>query len=189
MSSKPCDKTNPEHNCGRCRPKSAEFKNDRSRSTTKWWQSLSKDERRKFGEASSASWTTERREQLAKLNKQRYSDPKIRKIIFEKRRVIARQRPPTINSRGRRVIWDEDVGSRRLEHLVVVERFLGRKLGRGELVHHIDENKLNNNLQNLIVITRFEHAAIHSLMRGITVAKNYPRLMVQMKNLIDEVIL
>lgn len=34
-------------------------------------------------------------------------------------------------------------------------------------VHHIDENKLNNNLNNLLILTRSEHTSLHNT-RGLT---------------------
>jgi hypothetical protein len=38
-----------------------------------------------------------------------------------------------------------------LEHRFIVERFLNRKLTKEEIVHHIDGNKLNNNISNLFL--------------------------------------
>lgn len=46
-------------------------------------------------------------------------------------------------------------------HRVLMEQFLGRKLTQNEVVHHIDENKHNNSLENLVVMTRSEHASHH----------------------------
>ena len=48
------------------------------------------------------------------------------------------------------------------EHRLVMEQKLGRKLFHGEIVHHIDGNSLNNNPENLIVLTQSEHATSHS---------------------------
>lgn len=48
------------------------------------------------------------------------------------------------------------------EHRQVVEKFLGRKLRSDELVHHIDENPHNNDISNLQIVTRAEHARIHA---------------------------
>lgn len=45
-------------------------------------------------------------------------------------------------------------------HRVVAELMLGRPLARGEVVHHIDGNKRNNNPENLMV---FENQAAHAL--------------------------
>ena len=47
-------------------------------------------------------------------------------------------------------------------HQLQAEKKLGRKLRRGECVHHIDENKYNNDLDNLIVFkTIADHTAFH----------------------------
>jgi len=48
-----------------------------------------------------------------------------------------------------------------LEHRVVVERYLGRYLDRKELVHHIDENKKNNEIENLRVMSPTDHNNLH----------------------------
>ena len=47
------------------------------------------------------------------------------------------------------------------EHRVIMEQFLNRKLSLNELVHHKDGNKRNNNIENLEIITRGEHASLH----------------------------
>jgi hypothetical protein len=49
----------------------------------------------------------------------------------------------------------------RHEHRVVMEIHLGRRLGRSEIVHHIDGNQHNNAIENLQIVTRQEHARIH----------------------------
>lgn len=48
-------------------------------------------------------------------------------------------------------------------HVVIAEQHLGRRLRPNEVVHHIDEDKQNNNISNLQVMTRAEHARIHAL--------------------------
>ncbi len=48
------------------------------------------------------------------------------------------------------------------EHRVVMEQLLGRNLRSDEIVHHKDGNKKNNDLENLEVLSRAEHTAIHS---------------------------
>ena len=47
------------------------------------------------------------------------------------------------------------------EHIKVMEEFLGRKLNKNECVHHINENKLDNNIENLQLLTRGEHSSLH----------------------------
>ena len=52
----------------------------------------------------------------------------------------------------------------RLEHRVVAERMLGRKLKPGEVVHHIDGNRQNNTPENLMVFKNTsEHLKYHHL--------------------------
>lgn len=50
----------------------------------------------------------------------------------------------------------------RLLHILICEHKYGRKLQDGEHVHHIDKNKLNNNPNNLVILTASEHAKLHS---------------------------
>lgn len=45
------------------------------------------------------------------------------------------------------------------EHRQVVADFIGRQISKKEVIHHIDENKLNNNLDNLIL---FRHTNAHT---------------------------
>ena len=47
------------------------------------------------------------------------------------------------------------------EHRYLMEQFLERKLDKDEIVHHKDNNTLNNNMENLIILTRYEHAKLH----------------------------
>lgn len=51
----------------------------------------------------------------------------------------------------------------RHEHRVVAEQKIGRPLQRGEIVHHIDGNHLNNDPANLAVMTQAEHMREHGL--------------------------
>ena len=48
------------------------------------------------------------------------------------------------------------------EHILVMEKHLGRYLTEDEIVHHIDENKLNNDISNLRLMTKYEHKCYHS---------------------------
>ena len=51
----------------------------------------------------------------------------------------------------------------RHQHRIVAERILGRSLGAGEVVHHIDGNKHNNAPENLTVTTQALHMREHGL--------------------------
>jgi len=57
--------------------------------------------------------------------------------------------------------------NRMLVHRFLVEKNIGRHLKSEEVVHHIDGNKLNNDLSNLqICKNQFEHAKIHANEQG-----------------------
>lgn len=49
----------------------------------------------------------------------------------------------------------------RHEHRVYAEKMLGRKLQAGEIVHHQNGDKRDNQLENLEVMTQSEHARLH----------------------------
>lgn len=52
-------------------------------------------------------------------------------------------------------------GKRKALHRLIVEEREGRELGRDEIVHHVDHNRLNNDPSNLMILTRVEHARLH----------------------------
>ena len=67
-------------------------------------------------------------------------------------------------------------------HREVMEEYLGRKLSVDEIVHHINENKLDNRIENLMIMTKSEHQSHHAnkakrdiLGRYIGVIKFYER--------------
>lgn len=56
----------------------------------------------------------------------------------------------------------------RHEHRIKAEELLGRKLRRGEVVHHIDGNRRNNSLDNLMVFqSQSDHAKWHNGNREV----------------------
>jgi hypothetical protein len=85
-----------------------------------------------------------------------------------------------ISGRGYKYIQTGDISSNtsgwscyKLEHVYIMEEFLGRKLNRnskgsGEGIHHIDGNKLNNDLDNLLLYNNeIEHKNLHNQLQEI----------------------
>lgn len=58
-------------------------------------------------------------------------------------------------------------GERLYTHRRIMENHLGRRLKSSEHVHHKDGNKLNNDIDNLEVITQHEHLRNHALKNGL----------------------
>jgi hypothetical protein len=59
-----------------------------------------------------------------------------------------------------RIVWF-------LEHTLVAEQSIGRKLIKGEVVHHIDGDKGNNIQTNLLVCSIKEHNRIHGQLEAL----------------------
>lgn len=68
-----------------------------------------------------------------------------------------------IRPRGRCGIWKE--------HRWMVEQARGRPLQFSEAVHHLNGIKSDNRLENLIVVSRDEHSAIHGYLHRIARAR------------------
>lgn len=81
-------------------------------------------------------------------------------------------RVSTITSHGYRLIFVgkqhhlSDVRGYVYEHRLIAETMLNRKLTPRDIVHHIDDDPLNNDPSNLNIITRAEHAQLHKSRLG-----------------------
>lgn len=53
------------------------------------------------------------------------------------------------------------------QHILIAEKRLGRKLERGEHVHHLNGEKQDNRPSNLVVLNRSEHRALHRQLEAI----------------------
>lgn len=59
------------------------------------------------------------------------------------------------------------------EQILVAERALGRYLGPGNVVHHVDEDPLNNRNDNLAILQgRGEHMSLHARLRVVRAGGN-----------------
>lgn len=61
---------------------------------------------------------------------------------------------------GYKVIYTGN-GSGRKEHLLIMEKHLGRSLKRNEVVHHKNGDKLDNRLENLELMKWSDHSKLH----------------------------
>lgn len=48
-----------------------------------------------------------------------------------------------------------------MQHDLIMEKHLGRKLENNEVVHHVDRDRSNNDISNLQLMTRSEHSKLH----------------------------
>jgi hypothetical protein len=112
-------------------------------------------------------------EALALVDKSRFQHAKGKKVTFSKewRENISKGRKKwseknakgTTLKKSGYVEITKGPNKFRREHVLVMELYLGRRLGPGECVHHMDENKSNNDINNLQLMTRSEHARHHRL--------------------------
>ena len=66
--------------------------------------------------------------------------------------------------------WKEKTKSRRhsIYYREKVEEKMGRKLKENEIIHHIDGNKFNDNIDNLMAMDSHEHLSYHARQRMIS---------------------
>ena len=60
------------------------------------------------------------------------------------------------------------------EHRVIMERHIGRFLNKNEDVHHIDKNRQNNSISNLLLLSRSEHHRLHRTEQTGIISKKKP---------------
>lgn len=76
--------------------------------------------------------------------------------------------PPQLGIvQGRRFIYVPGRG-KVFDYTIAAEDKIGRRLAKGEIVHHIDGNPLNCNPDNLQVMMQSEHARLHHKGRKIS---------------------
>jgi hypothetical protein len=54
------------------------------------------------------------------------------------------------------------------EHIKVASASLGRPLRKSEVVHHLDGNRMNNRLGNLLVMLKSQHIKLHMYMDRVS---------------------
>lgn len=110
-------------------------------------------------------WSEERREKWSKQMKCMYKNGTLKPS--EKQKQIASKRwtgkgNPRYrhgNANGYKMIKVD--GQWMHEHRYIMEQKIGRKLNSTEIVHHINGNKCDNRIENLIVMTIAEHIFHH----------------------------
>lgn len=84
-------------------------------------------------------------------------DDSVDSTSFSSSSSVTRSKKTYIDENG----YKRFVGSKKLVHRWVAEKKIGRKLRKGEVVHHINRKKWDNDPDNLEVMSKEEHYALH----------------------------
>lgn len=99
-------------------------------------------------------------EQRAKMSAARKRYWQKHPATDEYRTKLSESRTKTGITKAGRRIFIPGVG-RVLEHRYIIQQLLGRPLLSSEQVHHIDGDRLNNSLDNLVLLTNSDHQKLH----------------------------
>jgi hypothetical protein len=80
--------------------------------------------------------------------------------MWNKSKKIQKKPFTTINWNGYSMVYIGK-GKYRREHILIMEKHIGRKLESNECVHHINGYKQDNRLENLQLMTKSEHMKLH----------------------------
>jgi hypothetical protein len=78
--------------------------------------------------------------------------------------LISLRNSGTRNHSGYRTAYDPKQVTNR-EHRLVMEAHLGRRLERDEVVHHINGVKIDNRVENLLIMSPAQHMVLHNMLR------------------------
>lgn len=98
----------------------------------------------------------------------------------EERRILSREAQPKLG-KAKPSSYLKFLG--RHEHRAVAEKMLGRKLFKGEIVHHKDGNKHNNSPENLEIMTQSQHIKEHRKEMADKRRSQLPKIEFDGKNL------
>jgi hypothetical protein len=126
-----------------------------------------------------SEWTDKRRNNLSECIKKAWINGTYQKIFDEKKK---KRLFLKFNSKiEKEKICDEGrfkgyvqifiAGYWYYKHRYLMEIKLQRELQKGELVHHINENILDNRIENLQLTNKSEHISIH--MKGKTISEHH----------------